>query len=92
MKKIVLYFLILFLVSSNTISYCQDTVEIIWQKVLGRSGKDGALSVVSTSDGGYIVVGWTESNDGDVSGWHEGYTSYDNSPSPDFWIVKLGWK
>ena len=69
-----------------------EDVNMIWQKTLGGSNDDIAYSIAATSDGGYIVVGDTGSNDGDVSGWHEGYTSYDNSPSPDFWIIKLGWK
>ena len=41
---------------------------------------DGAYSIQQTSDGGYIVGGWSESNDGDVSG---------NNGSYDYWIVKL---
>ncbi|MCD6462342.1 MAG: hypothetical protein J7L52_01415 [Thermotogae bacterium] len=64
---------------------------MIWQKTLGGSDDDIAYSIAAAPDGGYIVAGDTKSNDGDVSGWHEGYTSYD-SPYPDFWIVKLGWK
>jgi len=55
---------------------------IEWQKALGGSDYDIAYSIRQTSDGGYIVAGWTESNDGYVSGNHgEG----------DVWIVKLGW-
>ncbi len=56
---------------------------IIWQKALGGSGRDEAYSVQQTSDGGYIVAGYTKSNDGDVSGYHG---------RDDFWVVKLGWK
>jgi len=53
---------------------------IQWQKCLGGSGRDEPYSIQLTTDGGYIVAGTTESNDGDVSGNHgEG----------DFWIVKL---
>jgi len=64
---------------------------MIWQKTLGGSGWDAASAIVVTPDGGYIVAGYTESNDGDVSGWHEGYDEYGTS-FPDFWIVKLGWR
>ena len=55
---------------------------LIWQKALGGSLIDHALSIVQTSDGGYIVAGDTVSNDGDVIGYHC------CNPS-DFWVVKL---
>jgi len=53
---------------------------IRWQKCLGGSGDDRAYSIQQTSDGGYIVTGYTESNDGEVSG---------NHGSKDYWIVRL---
>jgi len=57
---------------------------IQWQKCLGGSDFDAANSIRQTTDGGYIVAGWTASNDGDVSGNH------DNSGNiSDYWIVKL---
>jgi len=34
---------------------------IIWAKTYGGTGWDGAYSVQQTSDGGYIVAGWTTS-------------------------------
>ncbi len=53
---------------------------IQWQKSLGGIDDDFAQSVDQCSDGGYIVAGFTESNDGDVSGNHGIY---------DYWVVKL---
>jgi len=53
---------------------------IEWQRSLGGSGNEYANSVQQTADGGYIVAGYTASNDGDVSGNHGG---------DDVWIVKL---
>ena len=53
---------------------------IQWQRSLGGSKDDVAYSVQQTSDGGYIVAGYTESNDGDVSG---------NHGLKDFWIIKF---
>jgi len=53
---------------------------IEWQRALGGSNLDTTYSIQQTSDGGYIVAGYTESNDGDVSGNHGYY---------DFWVVKL---
>ncbi len=56
---------------------------IEWQKVLGGSSRDDANFIQQTNDGGYIVVGNTSSNDGDVSGNHNEYV-WD-----DYWVVKL---
>ena len=57
-----------------------STGAIQWQKSLGGSDDDVALTIRQTSDGGYIVAGYSASNDGDVSGNHGG---------DDYWIVKL---
>jgi hypothetical protein len=53
---------------------------IEWQKCLGGSGDEYIYSILPNSDGGYILSGGTDSNDGDVSG---------NHGSVDIWIVKL---
>ncbi|MDR4951479.1 T9SS type A sorting domain-containing protein [Chryseobacterium sp. ES2] len=53
---------------------------IQWQKSLGGSNLDQALSIQQTVEGGYIAVGWSSSNDGDVSG---------NQGGQDYWVVKL---
>jgi uncharacterized protein YjdB len=63
---------------------------IQWQKSLGGTYHDFASSVQQTTDGGYIVAGYTESNDGDVSVNHDtvgspiGYSYF-----PDYWVVRL---
>ena len=54
--------------------------DIIWQKCFGGTNEDYAYSIQQTSDSGFIVAGYTFSNDGDVSGYH-GYF--------DYWVVKL---
>jgi hypothetical protein len=51
-----------------------------WQKTLGGTEYETAHSIIQSSDGGYIVTGESESNDGDVTGNHGGF---------DIWIVKL---
>ncbi len=53
---------------------------IQWQKSLGGSGTDWAYSIQPTNGGGYVVAGFSRSDDGDVSGNHGG---------ADAWIVKL---
>ncbi len=58
-----------------------DDVGIIqWQKSLGGSNIEQAFSIQQTTDSGYIVAGYSKSNDGDVTG---------NHGDDDFWIVKL---
>jgi len=57
-----------------------STGAIIWQKTLGGTGSDNAYSIRQTTDGGYVVAGTSNSNDGDVTGNHGDF---------DYWIVKL---
>jgi hypothetical protein len=59
---------------------------IKWQRCMGGSGQDIASDIKQTIDKGYIVSGWTQSNNGDVSGIHGQDTIYN---SPDYWIVKI---
>ena len=58
-----------------------ETGLIQWKKTLGGNDYDWAYSVCQTNDGGYLVVGYTQSNNGDVSG---------NHGDKDAWVVKLG--
>ena len=58
-----------------------STGSLEWQKTYGGSGDDYAYSIQQTSDGGYIVAGYTKSNDGDVTNFHGG--------DGDFWVLKL---
>lgn len=50
-----------------------------WQRTYGGSNDDGAYSVQQTNDGGFIIAGYTKSNNGDVTGFHGNI---------DCWIVK----
>jgi hypothetical protein len=52
----------------------------VWSKVYGGSGDDVLPSLIKTTDGGYIMAGKNESNDGDVSA---------NKGSGDVWVVKI---
>ncbi len=54
--------------------------DVLWKKCLGGGHADEGFSVDRTSDGGYVVAGYTYSNDGDVSG---------NHGLSDMWVVKL---
>jgi hypothetical protein len=54
--------------------------EITFIKTLGGSNNDSAQSVVATTDGGYAILGFTQSNDGDI-------TDKQNT-SFDYWVIK----
>lgn len=56
------------------------TGDLLWQKNLGGSAADEAISVSKIANGSYAVSGRTSSNNGDVSG---------NHGDIDFWVVKL---
>ncbi|QIP15146.1 hypothetical protein G8759_22230 [Spirosoma aureum] len=53
---------------------------VVWYKFFGGSGLDYANSINSTPDGGYLVGGYTQSTNGDVSSNHGG---------GDAWVLKL---
>lgn len=55
-----------------------------WEKSYGGTDNDGASSIQQTTDGGYIVAGYSSSNNGDVTGHHNGVDI-----NNDFWILKL---
>ena len=78
MKKIILIFFILNSQFSIFNSFCQPAIQ--WEKSLGGTNYDVAYSIIQTIDGGYIVAGTAESDDGDIMGFHSG---------EDCWIVKL---
>lgn len=54
--------------------------EIIWDKSLGGNNIEEANDIIQTADGGYIMTGFTFSNNGHVSGNHGLF---------DCWLVKL---
>lgn len=60
-----------------------------WEKKLGGEDDDGAQCVLQTVDGGYLIAGYTESNNtGDVSGNHSQYYSGGSFYGADIWMVK----
>jgi hypothetical protein len=79
-------FFILFIVSFATSFIYAQSPAILWQKCLGGSGRDRALSISQTIDGGFIVAGATGVTDIDsiigsnTSNFHRGL---------DIWIVKI---
>ncbi|MEO8087477.1 MAG: T9SS type A sorting domain-containing protein [Bacteroidota bacterium] len=60
-----------------------SSLNLQWEKCLGGGEIDVPSQIQQTNDSGYIVTGYTESNDGDVTGNHSfGF-------GQDFWTVKL---
>ncbi len=53
---------------------------VVWAKTFGGSAADIANDIQQRADGGYVFVGYTESNDGGDSGYHA---------RMDMWIVAL---
>jgi hypothetical protein len=53
---------------------------IEWQDSFGGSGSDWAYAVTHTTDGGYVLAGQSNSNNGDVSG---------NHGAEDIWVAKI---
>lgn len=53
---------------------------ILWQQCYGGTGSEQARDILQTTDGGFIAIGQTRSNDHDVTGLFA---------SSDYWVVKL---
>ncbi len=53
---------------------------LLWQKSYGGSSVETAAKIVQTSDSGFVVAGWSKSDDIDLS---------QNSGEEDVWIFKI---
>lgn len=53
----------------------------VWTKCLGGTGPDFANNIINTQDNGYLVVGSTNSIDGDVTG--------NSGTDENVWVIKL---
>lgn len=54
--------------------------QLIWSKTYGGSQTEKGFKIITTNDGGFAVIGTSESNDIDVS---------ENNGWNDLWIIKL---
>jgi hypothetical protein len=67
-----------------------------WESCYGGTGEDEAYSIRKTADGGFLVAGFTSSNDYDISGLHEYAANGDgmllklNSSGAKEWVRCLG--
>ena len=69
-----------FLFNINLVGQAPPCLEIEWSHNFGGSGNEIANEVIQTSDGNYLVVGFSESTNVDLTG---------NFGKEDFWVVKL---
>lgn len=59
---------------------------IEWQKCLGGTKEDRSNDIELTATGGFIIAGYTESPDGDVTGYHGIDTAQQTG---DAWVINL---
>jgi hypothetical protein len=64
---------------SQSSIYIPSSSFLLWQKSLGGSDRDYGNAIVATSDGGYLMAGYTSSTNGDVTG---------AKGDRDIWLVK----
>jgi len=72
LMKAIKYFLFLILIN---FSVAAQVPSIQWQQCYGGTSSDEIYStgkIIQTADDGYIMAGYTYSNDGDVNGNHGG--------------------
>ena len=91
MKRIALSFFVLLMFSGcldddiyNINGEIDDTYfigEVTWIKSFGGSGDDTAREVIVTSDGGYAILGFSNSTDGDLMG--------KSTHVNDYWLLRL---
>jgi len=65
----------------ETMTEIPFTGEIEWLNTIGGSGEDSGNEIVATSDGGFILVGTTNSTDGDITD--------KNANDNDIWVVRV---
>ncbi|WP_298779505.1 hypothetical protein [uncultured Polaribacter sp.] len=53
---------------------------LIWSKTFGGTDDDRGADIIATNDGGFALLGYSKSNDGNVT---------TNAGSQDFWVIKI---
>lgn len=66
--------------SDNWVVRLSSLGTIVWQKTMGGTGTERAFSLLQSADGGFMVAGYSDSHDGDVT---------ENKGNLDYWLVKL---
>ncbi|NAY91558.1 hypothetical protein GTQ34_06485 [Muricauda sp. JGD-17] len=88
MRRSLCFFMLMVLVSCSNddkdTNAIEETVvlgEVEWVKTFGGSGEDTAQSVIQTVDGGFAILGYSNSTDGDLAGKVLAVN--------DYWLLKL---
>lgn len=91
MRKIFILFMVLGFFSCSTDDERRITLapeeqieflgEVEWVKNFGGSGEETAQAIIATSDGGYAILGFSNSMDGDLVG--------KTTAVNDYWLLKL---
>ena len=90
MKKFLCIACILVLIGCSKDTEVSDAVEgdefvflgeVEWVKNFGGSGEETAQAIITTTDGGYAILGFSNSTDGDLDG--------KTMPVNDYWLLKL---
>ena len=58
-----------------------STGAIEWEQTYGGTNYEYLYSIITTNDGGYLLCGSTQSNDGDIQSGNHG--------DQDYWVVKI---
>lgn len=75
MKKFLLFFTVILFTNYSL------NAQTVWQNTIGGSGADELVDLIKTSDGGYLLVGYSDS---DISG----DKTENRKGGADIWIVK----
>ena len=78
--KVIFVVILFILPDKNIFSQVGLYSDIEWERSLGGTNYDYGFESQITSDGGYIITGWSSSIDGEVTG---------NHGETDYWVVKL---
>ena len=92
MKKILFFFILAFAFSCSDDSFTiegnnevpDDLQNVDWALNFGGTGDDSPRSIIQTNDGGFAILGITNSTDGDLS--------FKTLSVNDYWLVKLNAK
>lgn len=62
------------------VAMLDSTGSMLWQKTYGGAGEDQANSIEKTLEGGYIIAGYTSSNNGNVTNFNG---------NTDSWVINI---
>ncbi len=70
------------------VAHLNSSGTVLWERCYGGIMDDRGNGICTTSDGGYLVIGTTSSNNGDVVGNHQSSDPF-TFKYEDAWVVKL---